>query len=181
MTTSNDLTCQYRMRGFSLLELIAVIAIIAVLAGIAIDRLWGIQVDAEQAAMESVVGAIQSSLGMKVAESLLAGDRTSLEALADSNPMDRLSEVPKNYLGALVNVEPTGIRNGQWYFNPREHVLVYRAYNIANFRGGGADPAQARFAVRLEFGQPRTGRPDQVIVGARLVALEPYAWIKQGQ
>jgi len=167
-----------RMRGFTLLELVVVIAIIAMLSTLALERLWAIQVKAERAAMESVIGAIQSALGMQVAESLLAGDRTRLDTLAGNNPMERLSEVPNNYAGALADAAE--VRGGQWYFDLRERVLVYRAYNVANFRGGAADPALARFAVRLDIEAPRPGRRDQGIVGARLVALEPYAWNERG-
>ena len=171
--------CQFtaRMRGFTLLELVAVISIIAVLSTIAVERLWEIQVKAERAAMESVIGAIQSALGLKVAEALLAGDRTGLDTLAGSNPMERLSEVPNNYAGALADAAE--VVGGQWYFDLRERVLVYRAYNVANFRGGATDPAQVRFAVRLDLEVARTGRRDQGIVGARLVPLEPYTWSKR--
>lgn len=165
-----------RNRGFTLLELVVVIAIIAVLSTIALDRLWAMQVKAEKAAMESVIGAIQSALGMKVAESLLAGDRTDLENLAGSNPMQRLAEVPNNYAGELTDA--TGVLGGQWYFDLRERVLVYRVYNAANFRGGAMDPAQVRFAVRLDIEALRPGKRDKGIVGARLVALESYSWLE---
>lgn len=178
------MTCSLRIKyqimsfhkGFTLLELVIVIAIIALLSTIAIDRLWAMQIKAEQAAMQSVIGAIQSALGIKVAESLLAGDTTHLAALANSNPMDQLAEVPNNYIGAVIDA--TEVRGGQWYFDLREQVLVYRPYNAANFRGGTADPTQARFAVRLDIEAPRSGRRGQGIVGARLVAVEPYAWIE---
>lgn len=167
-----------RTHGFTLLELVVVIAIIALLSTLALERLWTIQVKAERAAMESVIGAIQSALGMYVAESLLAGGRNNLEVLANSNPMERLAEVPKNYLGAIVDTSV--VRGGQWYFDLHERVLVYRAYNVANFRGGTVNPEQVRFAVRLDIAPPRTGQREQAIVGARLVALEPYAWNESG-
>lgn len=169
-----------RMRGFSLLELAAVIAIIAVLSGYAIERLWGVQVDAERTAMETIVGALQSALGMKVAEAFLAGDKAGLAALADSNPMERLSETPKNYLGVMQDVDAAGIRGGQWYFDLRARVLVYRVYNSAYFRGGAGEPARARFAVRLELDALRSDGRGQDVVGARLVVIEPYAWTERG-
>lgn len=162
------------LRGFTLLELVVVIAIISLLATVAAERLWEIQVKAERAAMESVIGALQSALGMQVADALLSGERRGLETLADSNPMERLAAAPNNYVGALADATEVG--GAQWYFDLRERVLVYRAYNVARFRGGAANPAQIRFVVRLDYEVTRTARRDQGIVGARLVALEPYAW-----
>ena len=162
------------MRGFTLLELVVVISIIAVLTAVAAERLWEIQVKAERAAMESVIGTIQSALGLKVAEALLIGERTGLDTLSGSNPMERLSEVPNNYVGALTDT--ADVVGGQWYFDLREQVLVYRAYNVANFHGSATDPTQARFAVRLDREAARPGHREQGIVGARLVPLEPYTW-----
>ena len=162
------------MRGFTLLELVVVISIIAVLTAIAAERLWEIQVKAERAAMESVIGTIQSALGLKIAEALLMGDRTGLDTLSGSNPMERLSAVPNNYVGALTNT--ADVVGGQWYFDLREQVLVYRAYNVANFQGSATDARQARFTVRLDREVARPGHREQGIVGARLVPLEPYTW-----
>ena len=55
-------------RGFTLLELVVVICLVAILFTVAANRLWGLQVLAEQAAMDTVVGNLRSALGMKVAE-----------------------------------------------------------------------------------------------------------------
>ena len=87
--------------GFSLIELVVVITVIAILITAAASRLWGLQVDAELVAMEQVLGNLRSALGINVATYLVAGDMAGMQSLEGSNPMDRLAEVPSNYLGTV--------------------------------------------------------------------------------
>lgn len=169
--------------GFSLLELVVVIAIISVLLVFAATRLWPLQVEAEQVAMEQVVGSLRSALGINVAMHLVTGDMAGIRSLEGSNPMDRLAEVPRNYLGAL-NGKPAGT-GGAWYFDSRSRALVYRVRNADYFRGGAGSPAQARFAVQLVYEDRNpsqvAGSNRQEVVGARFVALEPYTWVQPDQ
>lgn len=166
-----------RRAGFSLLELVVVIAIISGLLVIAVAKLWPLQVEAEKVAMEQVVGSLRSALGIKVADYFLRNDLAGVRSLTDTNPMDRLSEVPRNYLGALTGANPDSIEGGSWYFDVPERVLVYRVRNQDYFRGGLGQPARARFTVRVVYEERERGKNE--IAGVTLMAVEPYAWIQK--
>lgn len=79
-----------RIKGFSLFELVVVLTIIGVLIAIAIDKLPAWQEQAERAAMQNVVGSLNSALGIKLASYLLGNDLAGVRALQGSNPMDQL-------------------------------------------------------------------------------------------
>lgn len=167
-----------RGSGFSLLELVVVIAIISVLLVMAITRLWALQVDAERVAMEQVLGSLRSAIGIKVADYFVRNDVAGVRSLTGTNPMDRLSEVPKNYIGALSGANPDTIEGGSWYFDVPGKVLVYRVRNQDYFSGGVGPPARARFTIRVVYEERgRNGRNE--VAGVTLVALEPYTWIRK--
>ena len=161
-----------RNRGFSLLELVVVVCAIALLATLALERFWAMRVDAERVAMEQVVGTLRSALGIKVANYLANGDLKAMKTLEGSNPMDRLSEVPENYLGALADPDPASVKGGHWYFDLTAQRLVYRVRHEDHFSGGASSPARAQFAVKLVYGE--TNR----VEGVRLAVLEPYTWVE---
>lgn len=169
--------------GFSLFELLVVIIIISILFVIAIQRLLALQVDAERVVMESVVGSLRSALGIKVAQTYVRQGLTSLAELESSNPMNLLAEVPANYLGEYGgNVDPASLEPGNWYFDTADRTLVYLVNNAGYFSGGLANPARARFAVRMVYSDKNeNGVYDagvDLIEGLRLAPLESYRWIK---
>lgn len=168
--------------GFSLLELVIVIVIISVLMVLAISRLLALQVDAERVTMEMVVGTLRSTIGMKVAESIVKSKVSDLKFFEGSNPMDLLAEVPRNYLGEKEDVDPLKLEDGNWYFDKREKALVYLVRNKGFFEGGVANPPRARFSVRLIYSDINSnGVFDQGIdkvEGLRLNSVEPYSWLR---
>lgn len=167
------------VRGFSLLELVVVIVIVSILLTVAISRLLALQVDAERVAMETVAGTLRSAVGIKVAEHIVRQDIAGLKDLEGSNPMDRLAELPGNYLGELDGPDPSRLEDGNWYFDTRSRVLVYLVRNKGFFTSelGGS---RAGFAIRLVYADTnRNGVFDpgvDSIEGLRLVAVAPYAW-----
>lgn len=168
--------------GFSLLELVIVITIISVLMTFAVSRLVALQVDAERVAMETVVGTLRSAIGIKVAENIIKQNGRANGLLDGSNPMNRLAEVPANYLGEFDGVDPATLEDGNWYFDKDARALVYLVRNRGFFDGGSSDPPRARFAVQLVYTDRNgNGRYDQGIEeveGVRLAAMEPYRWIR---
>lgn len=169
-----------RQAGFSLLELVVVIVIICVLLVIAISRLLALQVDAERVSMQTVLGTLRSAIGMHVAEHIVRDKVGELATLAGTNPMDRLAELPSNYLGVLDGVSPAGLENGNWYFDKRDGVLVYLARNKGYFASPLQDPPRVRFAIQLVYadanGNGAFDRGVDRIEGLRLSALEAYRW-----
>lgn len=170
-------------RGFSLLELTVVIIIVSLLAVIAIARLLAIQVDAERVTMESVVGTLRSALGMAVAEAIVRQNLRALETLEGTNPMERLAELPTNYLGVFEQPDPASFEDGHWYFDKQAGELVYLVRNTAHFSGGTDNPPRARFAVRLVYADRNgNGRYDSgvdSVEGLRLAPVESYKWIRK--
>ncbi len=168
------------VRGFSLLELVVVIVVISILLTVAISRLLALQVDAERVVMETVVGTLRSAIGIKVAEHIARQNIAGLKDLVGSNPMDRLAELPRNYLGELDGPDPSRLEGGNWYFDTRSRVLVYLVRNKGFFTGGLGDPPRAGFAIRLVYADTnRNGVFDpgiDSIEGLRLEAVAPYAW-----
>ena len=175
--SGHDDRCQ---KGFSLLEMAVVLIIVSVLLWVIGTRFFQIQVFAEQAATEQVVGALQSALGMKVAEHYVKGETKRIEALATSNPMNNLAQVPKTYLGALRQPKPATIEGGYWYFDAGKRILVYQVRNADQVEGGARNPARLRWAVRLQY-EDRNGNKIfdsglEQVVGVQLVPLEPFRW-----
>ena len=165
--------------GFSLLELVVVIVIISLLLVMAISRLIALQIDAERVTMETVAGTLRSSLGMKVAESIVKGKVSELPGYEGFNPMTLLAETPRNYLGELDGVDPAKLEDGNWYYDKRSKTLVYLVRNKGFFTGGLANPPRARFRVSLVYSDKNgNGAFDarEAIEGLRLSVVEPYVW-----
>jgi prepilin-type N-terminal cleavage/methylation domain-containing protein len=165
--------------GFSLLELVVVVVVISILLVIAIDKLLALRIQAERVAMEQVAGVIRSAIGIRVAESIVKSDVRALAALDGSNPMDRLSELPPNYLGALDAPDPKALPDGNWYFDRGRGELVYLV-RYADYFAGASDPPRVRYAIRVVYTDSnKNGRYDpgaEAIEGVRLAVLEPYRW-----
>jgi prepilin-type N-terminal cleavage/methylation domain-containing protein len=169
-----------RIEGFSLLELIVVVVLVSVLLSVAIERLLVLQARAEHAAAGQVLDSLRSGLTIRVAELIAKGRVGEVSALAGSNPMDRLSERPANYLGELFGPDAAELRAGYWYFDSRDRLLVYLVDNAEYFRSALSAPARARFAVVPDFDDANgNGRFDpgvDAIRGIRLVPKEAYDW-----
>lgn len=168
-----------RVAGFTLVELAIALLVIAILAAVALQKLWSFQAEAERTTLENTVGGLRSALGINVAGYIAKDDLRGIQVLVGSNPMDLLSESPKNYRGALDG-EPA-VEDGEWYFDRKRGELAYRVRNTDVFRGGSGLPAEARFAVKPVYeDRNRNGRFDagDMFYGVRLEAVTPYRWVR---
>lgn len=155
----------------SFLEMVMVLLLIAILIGVAIERLWTLPAIAEHVAMDQVLGGLRSALGINVAQDVAQDNMRAIAELAGSNPMKLLAEVPDNYIGARTG--PAGVLPGQWYYNRKDHYLVYRVRSTQAFASSIPGPERARFVVKVLYGQDRGQRE---IGGVRLEPVEPYRW-----
>ncbi len=132
--------------------------------------------------MDSVVGALRSAIGIKVAEKIVRQNPGDLATLENGNPMNLLAEMPNNYIGELTGAEPGVLTPGSWYFDMDSHVLVYIVDNAGYFSGGSTNPPRARFRMQLVYtDRNNNGNYDSgvdSIEGLRLAPLESYRWIK---
>ena len=166
-----------RQKGFSLFELIVVIAIISILAAVALDRYARLLVDVERTSMQHDLGVLRSAVSMQVAAHFLAGDMQGLASLVNSNPMDLLSEKPKNYLGELSGSELEEIEEGSWYYNTDSNALIYLVTNERYFETELV-PARGRFKIYPVYSEKKSGTEIKTYIsGLRLRSIEPYQWL----
>ena len=168
-----------RLSGFSLLELVVVIVLVSVLLAVAVERLLLMKARAESAAMDQVVGSLRSAMTIRIAELLARNRPSEIAAMVGSNPMLRLAEPPSNYLGELFGPDPATLQPGNWYFDTREHVLMYLV-DSSDYFESPLDPPRARFAIQPVFEDTNgNGRYDagiDLLQGLRLAVLGRYDW-----
>jgi prepilin-type N-terminal cleavage/methylation domain-containing protein len=167
-------------RGFSLLELLIVIVIVSVLLVVALDRLLRLRFEAERAMVQSVIGGMRSALYIEFAGAAARGQLRSMDVAGGSNPMLRLAEKPDTYAGEFFGPDPALFEPGTWYFDTRDHALVYVVRFPQQFVSPLSGTPRARLAVEPDYDDlDRNGRFDpgrDPVRGLKLVPLEPFYW-----
>jgi prepilin-type N-terminal cleavage/methylation domain-containing protein len=179
-TQSPVLSPQHFVKGFTLLELIVVICVISILVGELLKRVPIYTEQAEQAAMEQTVGAMQSALTMRVGSLMTHGAATEkeLKALASDNPLEWLQQKPKNYAGEFFNPTPKTVAPGQWMFDLKSRDLIYVVDRSGHFTPGKDGQKWIRFHVKFEY-EASTGSAaggNKGLASALFEPTEPYRW-----
>jgi type II secretory pathway pseudopilin PulG len=157
-----------------------VIVIVSLLAVIATDRLLKLRFEAERVTVESVVGGMRSALYIDFAAAAARGQTERIDTALGSNPMLRLSEKPGSYAGEFYGPDPAVFAPGTWYFDTRDHAIVYIVRFPEQFVTGLNGPPRARFTVEPDYedidGNGRFDPGRDPVLGLKLVPLEPYSW-----
>lgn len=171
--------CSWRMRGFSMLELVVVVALVAVLSGFLLVRVLPLIGQAERIAFLQTRQQIQSALLLEAAERVARGESATLAELTGENPMQLLLEPPANYFGTWSETG-AALKRRAWYYDPRENRLVYRPGRQAKF--DPLDGPDDRIELRVSFVyrdrdsdglfNPSVDHFD----GLRFEPVYPYAW-----
>ena len=167
-------------KGFTLLELVTVIAIVSILFFFAAERLLKLEVEAERVSTLQVIGILKSALAIEISAHIARGDIKGLNKFILTNPMDRLSETPHNYLGVLDKPNINTISKGQWYFDQSDRTLVYKVKNGEYFQTSLNKPAQIKLQIMPVFDDMnQNGRFDDRdrLKGLRIQSLEHYQWL----
>lgn len=166
-----------RCEGFTLLELIVVIVIVSFLATALLDRMRYYQEQAEKAAMVQTVGIVRSALHLKLAELISRGRMQEIAKLVQANPMDWLAQLPENYLGEYYAPEQGEVPPGSWYFDRKDHTLVYWVDRGEHFKPGPDGRKHVRYRLKLVYGEPlEKGGAEREVNGLILAPTEPYHW-----
>jgi general secretion pathway protein G len=172
-------------RGFSFLEFVVVVAMVAAVGALLMGHVRALQVTAERARLEQVLGALRTAAAIEFASHVIRGKKEQLASLAGTNPMDRLVETPANYVGAFDNPDPSEIDGGHWYFDRSRGILVYRVRHPAAFATHLPGPPRARFKLQLVEADGKSSRqsgPGGVELQGLIVApVEPYRWHQPGK
>jgi general secretion pathway protein G len=155
--------------GFTLFEFVVAMVVVAVLTALVLNRLQTYQREAEQVAVQRLVGTLRTALSVRIAQLSVAKKKQELLSIIDENPMDWLVEPPRNYLGEYYSPEENLISDGVWYFDRRSKELVYTASEPKTF--GHAIRILLKFKVKfvyLPVQQGKTPGLPTVIAGAVL-------------
>jgi len=161
-----------RQAGLGLLEFVLAAIIISILIVVFFSRVVQLSETVERTAVQQTVNNLDSVLKLKWLTHLVRNEQEPLRALIGSNPMRLLQEPPVTYLGELDNPDPAAIPPQRWYFDKRQHLLVYRVANPRAIEGGATDPPRIRFRVQA------VRDADGKLLGIEMRPLEPYQWRK---
>ncbi|OOG26786.1 prepilin-type N-terminal cleavage/methylation domain-containing protein [Thioalkalivibrio denitrificans] len=160
-----------RQRGLTLLEFALVVVFVGLLMWLAMTKILRLEGDVERVNVQRTVAALNSALAMEFAERVVESRLDTVPELASGNPMERLAQVPHNYLGPIEHAAPAEIRLGHWYYDMEEAVLVYRISHADRFETPLEGPPRARFRVEVVTNE-RDGSPQ----GVRVVAVDAFEW-----
>ena len=164
--------------GFSLLELLVVIIIISTLLGFAIEKLLKLQVQAERSTMEAMIGTLQSAIALTISEHIAKDRIPELRNYLNSNPMALLSNTPINYLGSY-DTSPANPEPASWWFEQKNHELVYFVLNNDYFSTDSGQSRHAKFKITAVYDDNNTnGQFDRgdTLKGIRLKPVTKYQW-----
>lgn len=143
--------CPSRSKGFTLLELAIFVCIMAVLMMTFLNRVMFYQEQTEKAAMIGVVVAVQEALTLQQGRLRILGDEPGILALRTVNPIDWLTDKPRNYGGEFYGPPAGTVTRGNWVYDLKAHELIYFPEHTSHLVFSGENQKWIRY--RVNFGQ----------------------------
>lgn len=162
-----------RQCGLTLINFAVSVIIALILLGIFVNRMQFYQEQAEKTAMEGVAATLASAFSLQYAQLLTKGGHPG--ALLEVNPLNWLTEKPKNYCGEFYAPTADRVEGGNWFFDLKSRELVYVVRNGAHFKVDQTGLARVRFHVEASdrlLPAAGAGSP-----GLKFKVVEPYEWI----
>lgn len=159
-----------RCRGFTLFELAVATIVVALLTSLLLIRLQSYQRDAQQVAVQRLVGTLRTALSMKSAQLSVAKREHQLLRIIDENPMGWLVEVPGNYMGEYYSPEGKSLPDDSWYFDRGKKELVYITPSQKTFQT--REQTLLRFKVKFIDLTLQQGKTPGLPAGVKGVVLD---------
>lgn len=165
--------------GFTLFELIVVVCVVAILATVLLNRVRFYQKMAEKTAVEQMAGTLQSALNLRFASLIVNERMAAAPDLLVQNPVSWLTQKPANYAGEYFGAAED-VQAGQWYFDLKNHTLVYLVLNHRDLKKEEALP-RLQFRTKLVLGSEDFPGTDgsatgKAVEGVVLEQIVPYGW-----
>lgn len=143
------------------------------------DRL---EAEMERVGFDLMVRNLHTELMMYQTTQIIAGQYQVLAQSAGQNPVGRVFGTPPSYAGELDGDRPERVSPGQWYFDRKDGLLVYRVSSADFFRSPLAGPARARFRLELKYedknGDNRYESGVDAFQGLSFTPAERYEWLQ---
>jgi len=152
--------------GFTLIELIIVIVVIGILATVAIPKFLELRVEAEKAAVDTMLGSLESAMSIYASRQYLNNNSITVH-----NPFDDLSNVPNNYNGVNDPVTPANTPDGTWSFRTSGNWIMYNTK--APISGGWLNGGERFIIYRVEV---VTEGADTVGLRLNTTSSYTYTW-----
>jgi prepilin-type N-terminal cleavage/methylation domain-containing protein len=169
VTRQGRILITHDKKGFTLTEIIVVIVVVGLLGALAIAKYISLAKNAEEGAVDSVIGSLRSALNLYSAQQIV-----NMQPITAHNPFDDLAVKPPNYAGAFPDVDLSNCPPGEWAYqsgdlalNNNFVVVCYRtnATLTQTFTWGGVqwiilvvDPVQdangVTIGLTLDYYQP---------------------------
>lgn len=114
-----------RAHGFTLFEFAIVACIFGILMTVVLQRVAYYRRAGDEAGVQALLMNMRSALSSKVIALQAQGREGEIGALAGANPVTWLERTPDNYAGELTSEAARSVKAGNWYFDLRQHKLVF--------------------------------------------------------
>lgn len=166
-------------RGLTLLEFTLIAIVISVLVAFALDRIAGVRVQMERAAIEYSVARMREALAVRFAELVVRRRLDELPALAGANPL-AWPDVVGDYAGVEALPPPARRQPGRWYYVRGLGQVIYVPRNPEALDWPAGEPRVLRWRARPEWvdadGDGRYEPAVDRVGGMALVRLDGARW-----